>query len=132
MSAALVRRWFQEVWNERKGATIDDLFAPDAVAHGLPGVLRGPAAFRAFQDGFLAAFPDVRVELEDVLEGPPDADGTVTVAARFRTHMTHHKNARPGQMTCMSFSRWRDGRCVESWDVCDFHGLRAQVGELPF
>jgi hypothetical protein len=32
---ALVRRWFKEVWNEGREATIDELFAETGVAYGL-------------------------------------------------------------------------------------------------
>jgi len=32
---ALVRRWFREVWNEGREATIDELFAQSCVAYGL-------------------------------------------------------------------------------------------------
>ena len=32
---ALVRRWFQEVWNEGRAEVIDELLAEDAVIHGL-------------------------------------------------------------------------------------------------
>jgi hypothetical protein len=30
----------------------------------------------------------------------------------------------------MAWSRWRGGKLVESWNVCDFLGLQKQVGDL--
>lgn len=33
----LIRRWFQEVWNENKIQTVYDLLAPDAVGRGQTG-----------------------------------------------------------------------------------------------
>ena len=32
---ALVRRWFDEVWNQGREDTIDELLAATAIAHGL-------------------------------------------------------------------------------------------------
>ena len=32
---ALVRRWFEEVWNKGREEAIDEMFAEDGVAHGL-------------------------------------------------------------------------------------------------
>ena len=34
---AVMRRWFNEVWNEGREAAIDEMFAPDGVAYGLVG-----------------------------------------------------------------------------------------------
>lgn len=131
MSRALFERWFEEVWNERRDATIDALFAADGIAHGLPDTLRGPAGFRAFRDGFLRAFPDVQIEVHDVIESPPDRDGTITVVGRATGYI-----GRPGggraELPFMCWSRWRGGKISESWNICDFHGLEKQVGALPF
>ena len=47
----IMRRWFQEVWNEGRTETIHDLFSPHAVAHGqesAEGELHGPHEFEAF------------------------------------------------------------------------------------
>jgi hypothetical protein len=31
----LIHRWFDEVWNRGREDTVDELFAPDGIAHGL-------------------------------------------------------------------------------------------------
>jgi predicted ester cyclase len=132
MSAALVRRWFKEVWNERRPETIDELFARDGIAHGLPGEPRGPAGFRAFQAAFLTGFPELTIEVDETLEGPPDARGVVTVAARFTAHVLHGPTGRRGTFESMCFSRWHRGQIAEAWNVCDFFGLEQQLGCAPF
>jgi hypothetical protein len=33
-NSELIRRWFEEVWNQGREATIDDLCAKEAVGHG--------------------------------------------------------------------------------------------------
>jgi hypothetical protein len=132
MSATLARRWFQEVWNERRVETIDAMLSKDGLCHGLPGDPRGPTAFRAFHAAFLAKFPDLRVIVDETLEGPPDAAGVITVATRFTASGTHAPSKKAGSFACMSFTRWRGGQCVEAFDVCDFFGLQAQLGCSPF
>ncbi len=32
---ALIRRWFEEVWNKGREEAIDEMFAADGIAHGL-------------------------------------------------------------------------------------------------
>jgi len=47
----LVRRWFQEVWNEGHIETVHELLSPDAVARGQRGAeaeIRGPEEFVRF------------------------------------------------------------------------------------
>ena len=68
---ALIRRWFEEVWNKGRADAIDEMFAEGGVAHGLSdesgSPLRGPAAFREFHQKFRNAFPDIVVTVEDTI-----------------------------------------------------------------
>src|SRR5262245_64918067 len=70
---SLVYRWFDEVWNQGREDTIDELFGEDGVALGL-GVgdapVYGPAGFKVFWRNMRAALPDVQISIEDtVVEG---------------------------------------------------------------
>jgi len=61
---AVMRQWFQEVWNERREDAIDRIMAPDAKVHGLAEVaIDGPAGFKPFYRMFCAAFGDFNVEV---------------------------------------------------------------------
>ena len=56
----IVRRWFDEVWNQGKEATIDELFAPEGVGRGLgegEADVHGPADFKSFWRNMRAALP---------------------------------------------------------------------------
>ncbi len=68
---ALIRRWFEEVWNQGRTEAIDEMFAADGLAHGLSDEgnkpLRGPAAFKEFHAKFREAFPDIVVTVEDTI-----------------------------------------------------------------
>ena len=58
----LMRRWFQEVWNEGRIETVHELFAPDGVARGQRGAeseIRGPEEFAKFVREIRGAFPDI-------------------------------------------------------------------------
>ena len=85
-NALIVRRWFEEVWNQGREQTIDELMAPDAVTHGLTDAAqthRGPTAFKPFWAQLRGAFPDIHFTIDDVVS---ERD---MVAARWTATMTH-------------------------------------------
>jgi hypothetical protein len=45
---ALVRKWFDEVWNNGRATLIDEMLTEHAVVHGLGPDLHGPAEFKAY------------------------------------------------------------------------------------
>src|SRR5262245_39594540 len=64
---AVARRWFEEVWNQRRDQTIDELLTPHSVCHTDEGPIVGKEEFRArMYVPLLSAFPDLRVEVEGV------------------------------------------------------------------
>ena len=129
---AVLRAWFDEVWNQGREETIDRLFAADGLAHGLPGdgVLQGPAAFKPFFRNFRGAFPNIRIDVvRTVTEGE-------TVAAHCRvvgTHTGETMGKATGKRTefwGMCIARVRDGQIVEAWNTFDFMALYQQLGFL--
>jgi hypothetical protein len=61
---SVVREWFRRVWNQLDANAIDELFAPDGVAHWLDAEpVRGPAAFREFHRVLSSSFRDIHVEV---------------------------------------------------------------------
>lgn len=52
----LMHRWFEEVWNQGRADAIDEMFAEDGLAYGLPTEngepIRGPKDFRCFFSSF--------------------------------------------------------------------------------
>lgn len=129
----LTRRWFEEVWNQRQSQAIDELLAADSIAHGLDATASapepGPAHFRRFWERFCGAFPDLRIEVEDVI-----AEGDKT-AARFTFRGTHRgdhlgppASGKPILATGITLIRWRNGQIVEGWNEFDAMRLFQQIG----
>ena len=84
---SLIRRWFEEVWNQKREAAIDELAAPDVIVYGLGPQNpppRGREPFITFWRQFRGAFPDIRITVEDVI-----AERDLT-CARISFTGTHH------------------------------------------
>src|SRR5262245_45150880 len=88
---AVIRTWFEELWNRGQEGTIDRFLAPDAKVHGLPTPdgqpIRGPQEFKPFYRQFRATFPDIRVTVERTVTEPP------IVAAHCHVTGRHTGNA---------------------------------------
>lgn len=133
---ALARRWFEEVWNEGREETIDELLAPDAVVHGLGEQgqqLVGPHHFRRFYHHFRSGLPDVRVMVDDVMAvGDQTAVRVTCRATHSGAGMGVEATGRAVTCTGIIWIRWRDGRIVEAWNEFDAAGLAAQIsGPAP-
>jgi steroid delta-isomerase-like uncharacterized protein len=128
---ALVKRWFEEVWNQGKESTIDELFHPEGKSHGFPepdSVLVGPPGFKAIHRAFHTAYGKIHIDIEDNVA---ERDN---VAIRWTCTMTHSgdglgfpatgkKVTLPGS----SFVRCRDGKLTEGWNFMDMTRTTQQL-----
>ena len=64
---ALVRRSFEELWNQRNMAPIDESISPDGVMWHPTGPYRGSEELKQYANMYLSAFPDVHFTIEDMV-----------------------------------------------------------------
>lgn len=135
---ALVRRLFEDFWNNRERTIADQLFAPSCVYHdpNTPEFGEGREREREQKvfDLYTTAFPDARFTIEQTI-----AEGD-TVATRWTVNGTHEgkllDNAPTNKritLTGMHLCRILGGRIVESWPHWDALGMFQQlrvVGEF--
>lgn len=131
-SEAVLRRWFEEIWNRRNVDVVDELLATDGVLHDAAmsaGCAVTGAQFKAQARALLNAFPDLRFAIDQVVADEECAAVRVTITG---THTGPGLGVPPTgraiRITSMSMGRVRDGRLVEGWDNVDYLGLFAQLG----
>ena len=120
----LIRRWFEEVWNQRRESAIDEMMAEDVRAHGLtPESISSREAFRQFYRPFIAAFPSFHISVEEAYsEG--DRIG-------FRCHVTGtHQSGKTVDFDGGGFVHIRDGKLAEGHNIWNFHEMLAQLGAI--
>ena len=125
---ALVRRWFEEVWNKGRANAIDEMLASHGLVHGLGADMHGPEDFKPFHSAYRNAFPDITIRLDYIL-----AEGDF-VAVRWSGTGTHHGSglgfAATGKQVLfngMSLLRIEQGKFVEAWNNFDQLGMRQQI-----
>ena len=116
---ALIHRWFEEVWNQRRPETIYDLLSADAVGLADGDKICGPNEFQAkMYDPFTGAFPDLRVEVEDVLGY---VDHVVVRWTSTGTHTGHGMGIQPsGRKVAFRGMTWiqiRNGKLGDAWQI---------------
>ena len=125
----LARRWMDEVWNKRIEATIEEMLAPEAIGHseGNPD-FHGIAAFREYRGAYLAAFPDLQIEVQDAI-GSGDE-----VAVRWRVRGSHGGDGLGIASTGKAVDFWgitwlrlSGGQIVEGWDAWNQGGLMQRL-----
>ena len=115
---ALTRRWFDDLWNTRREATIGELLDPRAVGHLQGLVTNGIDEFSAARAHLLNAFPDFRITVEAAIAQGND------VAVRWVVHGTHRgqlldvpATGQPVTIRGLTWLRFENGRIVEGWDA---------------
>ena len=133
----LVRRHFDEIWNQRNLAACEELMAEDFVenaaapfASASPGRVNGPAAMRETVAWLTTQFPDMRMELESVV-----AEGDIVVARVISrgTNLGQVDGGPPatGNAFAARQSHWfrvADGKLCEHWATRDDLSAMLQLG----
>jgi predicted ester cyclase len=130
---AVVRRFYEEVLNQKKRAVLDEVFDPNVVDHfappGTPGGLEG--ANQIF-DMFLTAFPDLHFTVEDMIA---EGDRVVARATMSGTQQGPFMGIPPTgkhvTITGIDINRFVGGKSVEHWVEMDRLGLMQQLGVIP-
>ena len=128
---ALVRRFYEEVWDKGNTSFAYDVFADDYMRHDLRATeaLPGPAGQKQIADDFRAAFPDLRVHV-DLVVGEGD-----WVVGRWTATGTHtgswgeiEPTGRHVTFSAVNIYRFEGGKVAEIWNHRDDLGLREQLG----
>jgi steroid delta-isomerase-like uncharacterized protein len=130
---AVIRRAYEELWNERNVAVVDELVAEDFLNHAAPpDRRRGRQGLKDVVRMFEHAFPDFRYEVEDVVsEGEK-----VAVRDTFRgTHqgdfMGIPATGNRVTMQAIHIYRFSEGKLAEHWVARDDLGMMRQLGAIP-
>jgi predicted ester cyclase len=129
---AVIRRFFEEVFNQGREEVIDEIVAADYLDYGHSPPGQGPEGAKQDFRGFSAAFGDIQFSIDDML-----AQGD-RVAARWTGHVTHtgsfmgiaptrKRVTLPG----ISIYRLANGKLVETYTNANPWAVFQQIGALP-
>jgi steroid delta-isomerase-like uncharacterized protein len=128
---AMVRRYLEQVWNERRRDLFEEFVAEDIVHHpdlGGPGL----DPIKAFYDMALNGLPDSHLSIEEEI-----AEGD-KVVVRFTMRATHEgelmgipPTGKKVTQTGITIFRLADGKIVWMWQEDSSLELMQQLGVIP-
>jgi steroid delta-isomerase-like uncharacterized protein len=125
---AIVRRFFEELWNEGDLGVADELIAADHV-HDVGGEeLRGPDGVKGAVTWLRTAFPDLRFEIHSLIS---DGDQAAVRWTASGTHLGPFAGVPPTgrrvEWTGSDWFRLHRGRIIDAWVIADGEGLQEQL-----
>ncbi len=131
---AVVRRFnelVKEYWRTGDADAFDEVVASDFVHHapGLPPDLEG---MKQALPMFRAAFPDMRLTVEEIIAEDDKVVARVTVRGTHQGElMGIPATGKPVEFTETHISRIAGGKIVERWGEWDALGMMQQIGAVP-
>jgi len=128
---AVVRRMIQEVWNDREIDALDKFFTNDYANHDPVNPTTGLDAYRNVVKKYHTAFPDVRIEIDDL------SSAGEQVVVRWRYSGTHRgqleglsPTGRHATGTGITINRFKGEKISEAFVNWDALGLMQQLGAV--
>jgi len=129
---SLVKRMYEEAWNQGKLEVIDEICAPDYIGVGPYGNEVGPESVKRGVTNRRGAFPDIHVTIDDTIA----VDDKVVARLTFRgTHKGEFQGIHPTNKVVTWTGIWiyrvANGKFIERWHAYDMFGLMQQLGAIP-
>jgi predicted ester cyclase len=128
--AALVRRLYEEIWNQHRYDVADELFHPAFEQVGVPGSA-GPAGKVAAIRAYHATCPDLRLVVDNLIAGEDGVAARVTLTGTDTGGLREWApTGRPVRGWIVEFFRFRDGLIIGDWVGADWLGVLQQLGKV--
>jgi steroid delta-isomerase-like uncharacterized protein len=129
---AVVRRFVEEIFVAGRIEAVDELVAPDFVAHTWPSTGDPRGDLKRAMERVAAGLADADFTIEDMIaEGDRVAVRLTARATQVGPFMGLPPSGRRYEIGEIHIFRVRDGRVVEHWHQFDQLGLMRQLGALP-
>ena len=133
---AMLRRIFDECFNQGNLATADELISPDSqdlspgTPPGLP--MTGPDTLKAIVPMLRTAFPDLRATVDEVIAEGDALSARVTFTGTHRgAFMGIPPTGKRVSWSAMEIVHVRDGKFVSHYGIQDGMSLMQQLGVMP-
>jgi steroid delta-isomerase-like uncharacterized protein len=132
---AIVRQFYEDLWNGRNLDLADELFADDCVTHQLQSgtepvaTPRGPEAIKHHVGDWLRGFPDLRFTVEEMIaEGDLVVSRSVLRGSHTGTWLGIPPTGKHLDIRMSVTHRIENAKIAEDWVLVEALGLFQQLG----
>jgi predicted ester cyclase len=124
----LGRRWFEEVWNQKRREAIAEMLLPDSVIHDGGTDSTGPEGFYPFFDRMNNALSEIHVSVDDSFaEGDKICVRWSVTARHTGSGLAILPTGVTIQVTGISILRVKGDKLIEGWQNWDMLGMMEQI-----
>jgi steroid delta-isomerase-like uncharacterized protein len=130
----IMRRVFEEIWNQHKLDLIEETHTPDFVWHGplTPNTFQGRQSYRDFVSGALTSSPDIHFVIEDeVVAGDREAVRWTNSGTHKGAFGQFPPTGNKMENAGVSIVRLSGGKIAEERMSMDTFGFMQQIGAIP-
>ncbi len=132
VNKAVVRRYWDELWNGKNGEIIDEIAVDPVRFHFPDGQAHQPPSLHKWFETALVAFPDVNFTIDILMaEGELVATRWSYVATNSGEFLGRPATGKRVIDKGIDIFRIENGKIVEMWVAQDSLGLLQQLGVLP-
>ena len=128
----VIRRFVEEVQNQKNWDVYDELNDPDFFNHSAPPGMTDKEGSKQYLGAFLGGFPDCRSTVDDMIAV---GDQVVTKKTFHGTHTAEFGGIPPSgkevTLQYVDIMRVRDGLITEHWLLMDQLRFMQQLGVIP-
>ena len=127
----LIRRYFEEIWNQGRLEVLDEIISPKYVNHspGIPNPPAGPDGLKPIVIAIREAFPDLHYEILNLVPARNQVAAHVLMQG---THLGDFFGIAPTgnkiNVAQMQIERIDGNQIIEHWRVTDDMSLMKQLG----
>lgn len=129
----LVKKFYQEVWNERKAQCVEKYLSPShaLVDPNATDTKTGPEAYKEVLERFLRAFSNLKFEVQELV---CEKDKVVASWTITGVHSGEYNGLPPTNKKIVvegiSIHQITDGKIMDTYSVWDTLGLMKKVGAV--
>ena len=134
----IIRRFIEELWNNRNLSVADEIFAPECLTHQLRSGAditsepRDPETLKKHVSEWVVAFPDLHFTLEQTIADGDRVASQITMrGTQEGVWMGFPPSGREVSIRMMTIHRIAAGKIVEDWVLVDSLGLFQQLDLVP-
>tara|TARA_R110000868_G_scaffold8205_3_gene42537 strand:+ start:130651 stop:131067 length:417 start_codon:yes stop_codon:yes gene_type:complete len=129
----LIKRYFEEVWNQGKLDVLDEIMSPDYVNHspGAPNPLPGPEGLKPIVAAIREGFPDLHYEIINmVVTDKQVAVHTIMRGTNIGELFGMPATGKAVEVAQMQIERIVNNQLSEHWRVTDELTMMKQLGKI--